>query len=129
MDVVMLISASPFDLDALAEACPHGTSHRDTSYGDAIVVELDEGRFYVDCDQSYRTQYDDEDLAHFKGQLGGDLFFVALGYCNDRVLDMAINLLPLSPDVLVDTEDGLVFPVNEVRRRIRAGENWSRVTT
>jgi hypothetical protein len=127
MDVVMLISGRPFDLDALGEACPHGTSHRDTSHKRAIVVELEEGWFYVSCHSSHRDQYEDEELAHFRSQLGGELFFAGLGYSNDRVVDIAINLLPLAPDLLADTEDDLVLPISEVRRRIQAGKNWSRI--
>ncbi len=54
--------------------------------------------------------------------------FAQLYFSDDRAVDVAIEILPLDPQVLVDNDNDLVAPVSEIRLRIQAGESWRTAT-
>jgi hypothetical protein len=129
MKSVILISDRLFDLEAFGEAFrAYGRVHRDHRSKNRIVVQLNEGWFDVECDQSIRNEFDDAELAKLS-QCIQDPIFAGISYSNERVIDMAINLLPLGPGVLVDNDYGLVLPVEEIRLRIESGREWQTAST
>jgi hypothetical protein len=124
MKSVILVSASPFDLDAFADAFrPIGRIHCDRHSESRIVIELDRGWFDVECDQSIRNEFGDAELAKLSQSIRNPVF-AGMSYSSEHVADMAINILPLAPAVLVDNDHGLVLSVEEIRRRIQSGRGW-----
>jgi hypothetical protein len=122
---VILISDKPFNLAAFGKACEaNGRAYLQSDR--RLVVEGDWGWFALDCDQSLRADFDDEELAML-GRLIREPIFGQLSYRPNHAADMAIKLLPLGDSVLVDNDHGLVLPVGEVRQRIQSGCEWQTV--
>jgi hypothetical protein len=126
MKSVILISEGVLDLDALVEASrPHGRVARQSEC--RMVVQLDPGWFAVECDASLRDDFEEEELLRLLEQVEQPNF-AQLYFSDDRAVDVAIEILPLDPQVLVDNDNDLVAPVSEIRRRIQAGESWRTAT-
>ena len=121
MKAITIISAKPIDLTTLSNGCREiGTVDLRQK---RFVVEGEWGWFAVEQDQRINESFDGSQARRLRA-LVGEPNFALLEYINDRAAELAIDLLSLDDDIFIDNDHGLVASLGEIRRRIRAGENW-----
>ena len=89
-----------------------------------MSIEGPLGFFFFWTDDKYtRGDYCPNELAQIEAKMG-PVYFAGIRYSVPALVNRAIELLPAPPGTMIDNSHGLIRPIEEIRRRIRAGEEW-----
>lgn len=122
MKSIVLISSCPLNLQDLGNG--YGAIGKiDSQSGHRLVVEGVGGWFAINLD--YDTSDDfDEDEREYIHQFIERPHFSLMEYSSDHAARLAISGLIYKGTVIVDNDNGLLLPIDEVKRRIERSEDW-----
>lgn len=122
MKSVIVISAGQLDTNGLVEVYADIGS---TTLGSPkrIVVEGDWGWFAIGIDDEAAEEFSDIDRAKI-AQLLHEPVYAQLEYSTSLAADMAVKLMTVTTDMLIDNDHGMLRPIEEVRGLILTGMEW-----
>lgn len=122
MKSLIVISASQPDLIRMAEVYSE-TGSANLQSPERLVVEGGWGWFAIGIDDELEGEFSDIERARI-GQLGAAPVYAQLEYSNSSAADLAIKLMPVNTETLIDNDHGMLRPIREVRNLIDAEIEW-----
>lgn len=122
MKSIVIISAGQLDLARISGAYSRiGSTGLQSNK--RLVVEGDWGWFALGLDDELRSEFSDTERDKIAQLLGNPVYF-QLEYSNTSAADIAVQLMPVPAETLVDNDHGVLRRFDEVRHLIRAGLEW-----
>jgi hypothetical protein len=122
MKSVIVIFAGPPDLERLCEAYG-GIGLTNMQTPQRLVVEGEWGWFAIEADEGIDGEFSDTERGRIT-QLIPEPVYAQLEYSSSSAVNLAIGLMPVTTDTLVDNDHGMLRPVGEVRELIQTGMEW-----
>ncbi|MGO7655511.1 hypothetical protein ACC679_11235 [Rhizobium ruizarguesonis] len=88
-----------------------------------LVVEGNWGWFAIEIDDSLEGEFSDDERAKI-AEVMSEPVYAQLEYSNIYAADLAIKLMPTTAKTLVDNDNGMIRPIEEVRELFRSGREW-----
>lgn len=122
MNSVILISSTVVDLGHMLESYGElGSAYLQSP--DRLVVEGDWGWFAIGIEEALQVQYSDEERERIASFFTNPCY-AYIEYGSVSAVDMAINLMPVKDEMLIDNDHGMILPIEEVRSLIQSNVEW-----
>jgi len=129
MRSIIIVTEKPLDLSKL-DAAYKADGETSLQAPDRLVVEGGWGWFALNRENAIEEEFDKSELEALRERIQvPTLSFAQLEFSNPRAGGIAVLGLPIDDKIIIDNDHGLISPIEEVKKRIRQGEDWFSATS